>query len=370
MGTKRANGEGTIYQLPNGRWRVLLPYAKANGSMGRVSRKVKTRADARAVLDKLRGEVAAGVKMDTEQQTTGEFLLHWLEVEVQPNRAENTHKSYQNAVTKHLNPRIGNIKLKKLTASMISAALARMLTEKVGSRTRQNCYIVLHAALAKAVEWSEIASNPCKKVTRPQTEREEIRPLTLAEVKQLISLVEGDKHDAFYQLAITTGMRQGELFGLHRDAINLSERKLVVRQQATEVWNNVRVKPPKTKASYRTIDLTDTVVQKLRDHFATLDAAGYTGQIAFPNEDGNYLRKGSFSRWSWTRLLKKAGITHRGFHHIRHTAATLMLNAGVPIQVVSRILGHSSPAVTLKIYAHVLPGLEGQARDRIGTLLS
>lgn len=370
MGTKRANGEGSIYPLPNGRWRVLFSYQKADGSTGRISRKVKTRAAARVVLDELRGESAAGATFENAQGTVGEFLDEWLKVAIVPNRAENTIVSYRGVIENHLKPQIGSVPKRKLTAKRIETAIAKMQELGTGARTRQHAFVVLKAALNKAEVWGEILYNPCRRVEKPQDEREEIRPFTREETQLFLTTVAGHRHEALYRLALTTGMRQGELFGLRRCSVNLTDRTIYIYEQATEVNGKISVKRLKTRASVRTINLTSETVASLVKHFAELDRLKMGDcDIVFPNEIAGYQRRHSFNRWSWQPMLKKAGLEHRGFHHTRHTCATLMLVDGIEAQVVARILGHASAATLLKMYAHVLPGREGHARDQIGKIL-
>ncbi len=362
---KRANGEGSIYRLPDGTWRVLFTFTKPDGTPGRLSRKRKTQAAAKAVLDKLKGDVEAGVDFQRAHQSTASFLERWLADAVKPNAAENTYESYRNAIQKHVVPRIGTIKLAQLSASQIQSMLGAMERDEVGERTRQNCYIVLRTALQHATKVNEIRGNPAAKLDKPTVSPPEIRPFTASQTKSILNHVTGQPDEFLYRLAATTGMREGELFGLHWDAVDLDAAKIRIVQQATEVNGHVRVKPPKSKASIRVIDITPGIVAGLRE----LKKRAKKNQIVFPGETGNYKRRGSFTRWSWNPTLKALKLEHRGFHHLRHTAVTLMLNQGVPIQVVSRIIGHSSPAVTAKIYAHVLPGLESMARDRMSQLL-
>ncbi len=369
MGTKRANGEGSIYPLPNGRWRVLFSYQKADGSAGRISRKVKTRAAARVVLDELRGESAAGATFENAAGTVGEFLDEWLKVAIVPNRAENTIVSYRGVIDNHLKPQIGIVPKRKLTAKKIETALAKMQELGTGARTRQHAFVVLKAALNKAEAWGEILYNPCRRVEKPQDEREEIRPFTRQESQHFLATAAGHKHEALYRLALTTGMRQGELFGLRRSSINLVDRTIYIYEQATEVNGRISVKTLKTRASVRTINITDETVASLEKHFVELKRLKIDGEIVFPNEDGGYQRRHSFNRWSWKLLLIKAGLEHRGFHHTRHTCATLMLVDGIEAQTVARILGHASAATLLKMYAHVLPGRESDARDQIAKIL-
>lgn len=176
-------------------------------------------------------------------------------------------------------------------------------------------------------------------------------------------------------MALTLGMRQGELFGLQWDAINFDAKTVHVYQQAIELDNGmVVVKKLKTRSSVRTLQLTDGVIQALREHRVNLSKARLKAgldenPIVFPSEEGTHLRRQSFRRWSWTPLLKSLKLQHRGFHHTRHTVATLLLIQGIEPQTVANILGHSSTAQLWKTYAKFVPGRDKVASDKIGAIM-
>lgn len=380
-GKRRTNGEGSIYQLPNGRWRVLVT-VQSGGKSVRVSRKVATRADARAVLDKLRSEYSSGLNVEGGRMPLSTWLAEWLRDTIKPNKAANTYESYRAAVSMHIcgvnvpgNEKkrdfdLGKVRVDKITPQAVKRWLAELMEHEVGARTRENAFVVLQAALQTAVESNYLIRNPCEAVERPAYEPSEASPFELLETKHLLRMVGGHKHEALYRIAIETGMRQGELFGLLWDNVDLKAKQLHVRQQATEVGGKLVIGKPKTKRSIRTLDLTPASLDALIRLKAQQLKAGEAGNpIVFPNQDGGYLRKGSFNRWSWKPLLIQAELGHRGFHQMRHTAATLMLKAGIPINVVSETLGHSSATVTLKIYAHVLGSMRQSATAAMAQLL-
>jgi len=377
---RRGSGEGSVYQIANGKWRASLTISFENGKANRKHRIRDTRADAVAALNEMKKQLESGTVPVVAPKpevvikpvlTVADFLLDWFKTSVVNKREENTVLSYQNAIKKHLIPRLGHVELSKLEIKTVEDALSAMVVGDAGRRTAQNCFTVLKAALAKAVKWEMSAVNVCLDVDKPTAKRKDIFPFTLEESKRLVDSVAGHIRDeALYRLAITTGLRSGEIFGLHRDAFDLEKKTVRIYQQATEVWGNLRVKALKTKYSIRTIDLPETVIAAVRKQLDWLDTHGKPDcQIVFPNENGGYLRRGTFSRWSWNKKLQALKLKHRGFHHLRHTAATLMLANGVEVAVVTEILGHSSQAVTLTLYGHVLPGRKSRASDTMGGLL-
>lgn len=379
-GKRRTNGEGTIYQLPNGRWRVQITVQRGGKSV-RISRKVKTRADARSVLDKLRNDHAGGLNLDGGQMLLSAWLKEWLRDTVKPNRAANTYESYRHSTEAYISGvsvcgsdkkrdlDLGKMPLSKLTPQAVKRWLAELLEHNVGGRTRENAYVVLKRALQVAVESNLIPRNPCVAVDRPAHEPKDANPFELAEALALLEAAKGHKHEALYRLALENGLRQGELFGLLWENVDLKEKRIHIRQQATEVAGKLLVDKPKTKKSIRTLSLTDTAVAALVKHKAAqLKAGTVANPIVFPNEDGGYFRKGTFNRWSWAPLLKAAGLKKRGFHQLRHTYATLMIMRREPINVVSELLGHSSVNVTMSVYAHVLSSMRETATETVAKM--
>ena len=159
-------------------------------------------------------------------------------------------------------------------------------------------------------------------------------------------------------------MRQGELFGLHWADIDFEAMTARVERQAVESRGCVKIKPPKTKAGRRTLTLSAPVVSALSDRRRLAMAEGHAGSnFVFTNQRGGVVRRSNFGNRHWRKLLERLSLEHRGFHHCRHTAATLMLAGGVPLHVVSRVLGHSKPSITLDLYAHYIEADGGQAAD-------
>jgi integrase len=157
------------------------------------------------------------------------------------------------------------------------------------------------------------------------------------------------------QLAITTGMRQGELFGLEWRRIEFSASRLRVEQAVAEVNGVLHIRKPKTKRGLRTINLTPDTLAALDAHRTLILKRGRAASaLVFPAIEGGPQSRINFGHRFWRPLLTRTELDYRGAHNLRHTYATIALGAGVPVHVVSQIMGHSKPSITHDIYAHVL----------------
>ena len=182
----------------------------------------------------------------------------------------------------------------------------------------------------------------------------------------LLNEARGDRLEALYVLAVTTGMRRGELLGLKWSDIDLENATVSVRRTLTRTDNGKRVTlgDPKTKRSRRTIRLTPQAVEALRVHLEKqlqeMEALGdrYSDQgLVFTTEAGTPINPSNLRQRSLASLLKRAGLPHIRFHDLRHTCATLLLSKNVHPKFVQELLGHATIAITLDTYSHVLPGM-------------
>jgi integrase len=195
--------------------------------------------------------------------------------------------------------------------------------------------------------------------TPPRPVGKEIKPLSREQARALLEAARGDSLHAFYVLAVTTGMRNGELLALQWKDVDLEGRTLWVRRT---VFNGV-ISPSKTAAGNRTIRLTGLAIVELRER-RLARAKGHISEWVFPSRAGTPLSVHNVHNRSWKPLLKRTGLpASTRMHDLRHTCATLLLSRGVPVKVVSEMLGHGDVAITLGVYQSVLPDMqEGTAR--------
>jgi integrase len=223
--------------------------------------------------------------------------------------------------------------------------------------------------LKQAVRWNLIPRNPCDAVEPPRVGRKEMTAYTPEQVQQLLKAAEGHRLEALFVLAVTSGLRQGELFGLSWTDIDLDAGSVSVRRQLEELRGQFRLTEPKSAKSRRLVEIPRVAVEALRRHRARMGAEGHLDGPVFCDTHGGWLRKSNFLRQVFKPLLRRAGLPEARFHDLRHTHATLLLAQGVHPKVVQERLGHSQISLTMDTYSQVLPTLQREAAEKLDDLL-
>jgi integrase len=236
----------------------------------------------------------------------------------------------------------------------------------------------LHRALEDALRMGLVQRNVAELVKAPRKSTREMRPLSRAEARRFLDAVCGDRFEALYVLALSTGMREGELLGLRWQDVDIAKRTLQVRMNVQETLGRYILAETKTDHSRRNIGLTRPAVAALQSHREQQqqirkemgEAYNPSLDLIFPNGFGTIMIPHNITKRSFKRYLVKAGLSRDiRFHDLRHTAATLLLAAGVNVKVVSEMLGHADISITLRIYAHVLPHMQQSAVTTMEGLL-
>jgi integrase len=231
-------------------------------------------------------------------------------------------------------------------------------------------------AFGEAENNEYIPSNPVKKVRIPVNKSREIEPLTIEEVKRLLETYRDTPSSARLHIALLCGLRQGEALGLRWRDIDLENGVLEVRNQIQMIDGKLQLTGLKTERSRRSLVLTLGTVESLKKHKEIIkqirNAYGMDWQendLVFPSIDGSP-KQATIDFNDWKRALRLCGIKSRRLHDARHTAATLMYDQGVGIEVISRALGHSSSAITSKLYVHSAIAPLRVAAEKIQTLIA
>lgn len=329
MTKRRGNGEGSVYRRKDGR--CVGEYEDANGKRRYIS--CKTKAEVRAKLRKLLADRDEGIAYDSENLTVGDYLDRWLGA-VKGSVRDRTWRRHEEVVRLHLKPTIGGVKLDKLNALQFQTMYSQKLNAGLSERSVEIIHAALHKALKQAVRWSLVPRNVAEAVTLPRPPKREITPLTHQQLRALLEAGRNDKLYALWELACTTGMRNGELLAVKWRDIDLVEGTLQVKRTVFDG----KVSPPKTASGRRTIRLSKLAIAALRQH-RTNAAEQQTSEWVFGSQAGTPISVHNLHNRSWKPLLERAGLpASTRMHDLRHSAATLLLSKGVAVKVVSEML--------------------------------
>lgn len=366
---KRPDNDGTVYfHASKKRWVAAL---KINGR--RVERTARTERLATAILRDLHRQREAAEPVPMDRQTVAQFLESWRQDRRLQGGAISTF-SRQGSLIRHNTGKIADIPLAKVTAQDLQALYSDRLAAGQARSTVALLHRVLHAAFKQAVELGAIPTNPAARVRGPRIPRGRKITLKANEARAFLAAARGDRYEALYVLALTTGMRQGEMLGLRWRSVDLDTATVQVVESMSYVDRAVVWSDSKNDRSRRQISLSAIAVAALRSHRARqaeerLRADAWEdNDLVFCSPAGKPLRKDAIVRQSFNRLLKAAGVPLITFHQLRHTCATLLLEKGIHPKVVSDMLGHSSIAMTLDLYSHVIKSMHDIAASAMDDL--
>lgn len=367
MARHRGRNEGTIFKRKDGRWVGKIRFTPGQ-------RKEFYGSTRREVAEKLTTALKAvqdGMPLSPERLTFGNFVITWLG-DVKSTLRPRTHERYESLLRLHAVPVLGRVKLNKVAPDMLQRLYTARLEAGLAPSTVAQLHRVLHRMLDHALRWGLTSRNPVALVRPPRVPRQEMRILEGDQAAALLKTVSFERLEAVYVLALHTGMRQGELFGLRWDAVDLVTGNLRVETALQWMRDGWQLVEPKTASSRRTIPLNSSVIAALRRHRSRqsqealrLGPAWQDTGLVFANRAGGPLSPQNFVRREFYPALSKAGLERITFHQLRHTAGSLAIAAGVPIPQVSRLLGHADSVVTMRIYAHALPSREREATDAL-----
>ncbi len=311
-------------------------------------------------------EASAGKALTMER-----FLLdHWLPAartgatKSGAPRRPSTVAQYETVVNSWLVPFLGSRRLVALTPRDIETALRDLRDgggkggRPVGDRSVQMAYVVLRMALAYALRTGMVTRNVAEQVDRPGAKAAEMSAWTADEARSFLAKVRADPFYPVWLLALTRGLRRAELAGLRWQDVDLDSGSLAIASTRVAINGKARTSDPKTAAGRRTITLDPTLVAALRDHrrqqvaqrLAWGEAWTDCG-LVFVRDDGAPLSPESITQ-RWQRTVRRVGARPIRLHDARHTCASLLLASGVPVKVVSELLGHADVTITLSVYQH------------------
>jgi integrase len=376
---RRARGEGSLHKRNDGRW--VGSFITEEGK--RITVYGKSQQEALEKLRKAQYDYQQGLLATGPRQSLAQYLEHWLEEVHKPAVKLTTYAKYRRVIDKHILPEIGHLQLRKLTPEHLERLYARKTREGLSASMVRHIHVILHEALEQAVRKRYLAQNVSDLVgDLPRIKRREAKIITREQAQLLIAAAKGTQLETIVILAITTGMRHGEIIGLQWLDINVDERCLSIRRTVTRLSGvkdrfagHFEVTSPKTEGGQRTIMLASVVMQALKEQQVRQEAArlkaGEKWQehgLVFCNTYGSYLNPDALLA-QFHRLLEHAGLPRMRLHDLRHSAATILLGKGAHPKLVQELLGHSSIDITMDIYSHVIPSMQHDLMEKWDTFL-
>ncbi len=377
--------KGHIYRRSATNWKLILELGRdSNGKRQQKSSTIHgTKKDAERELTRLIHELETGGYCEPTRLLVSEYLERWLADYAKPKVSAKTFERYESICRQHLIPALGHHKLVKLQPWHIQKAYADALLggRKDGKEGGLSRLTVLHhhrvlkCALHQAVQLRLLYYSPTDRVQPPRAEPHEMRALDEEQTARLLQMTRNTELYVPILLAVSTGLRRGELLALRWQDVSLADGTLTVRQ-ATEQTREFGIgfKQPKSVKGRRKVPLPSVLVEALKKYHTDqtrhrMATAGYVdNDLVFAGPKGAVWNPRTFSS-SFFRLVKKAGLPGVRFHDLRHSHASQLLLHGIHPKVVSERLGHSTVGITLDTYSHVLPGLQEEAAECVDAAL-
>lgn len=379
---KRANGEGSVTKLADGRWLARRLVLRPDGTYTRLKAEAKTRAQAVARLAVKVAAVEAGAT-SAKPPLLREYLATWYSDTFAPNADPGSTRTYRSLIDHQIVPYLGARRLDELAIPRLASPKFRTWLADLGRaglspKTISMARSVLRQALDQAVEDGVIAHHALtRRIKGPPVPKSAGKPLSVEQARQVLDAARGERLELGIRLALGLGLRSAEVCGLRRDNIDLDGGWLTVAGQACYtpgrgVWWKPKLK---TAGSRRKLKLPAVLVGAIRWHGERQKGEravmGWepTEYVFTSSKTGELLNPDTLYQ-NWRRIATAAGLEGFRLHDLRHSAATFLLAEGVSIKKVQQVLGHSRAATTLDVYGHLLPGDDNDATDRIARLLA
>ena len=374
---------GNITRRGKSSWRIKFDLGRDQATGQRQIRFVTVRGkrqDAEKELTRLLTASDGGTLVDPSKVTVAECLRSWLDGPT--DLAGKTLERYKQLADQQIIPHLGTVQLQKLRPAQVQDWHSTLLQrggkggKPLSARTVGHAHRVLHRALERAVTAEAVSRNVAHAIEPPKVEAEEVEALATGQMAAVLSKLAGNALYVIVTVALSTGMRRGELLALRWSDINLDGAALRVERSLEETKAGLKFKAPKTRHGRRTISLPASAVDALRSHRkAQMEmrlALGMgrpdTDALVFGRPDGAPMSPDNLSR-DWRRAVKALKLPEVMFHALRHSHASALISSGLDVLTVSRRLGHGTPVVTLTTYAHLFEKTDQTAAKAIEAAL-
>lgn len=371
-------------------YRLVVPGEPgADGKRKRYTKTVKCKNDKEAAkqLALFVAAIENGDYFEPSKLTFHQFAQKWFDEYAKPNLAPKTVHRYKEMMNSRIMAELGHLKLDKIKPlhlvefyNKLRQDGARLDGKKGGlsPQTIRHHHRLIHTMLETAVKWELIKSNPADNVPPPKVKKQEAKFLEEDEVHALLEALKEAplKYQVAILLTLSAGLREGELMGLRWENVDFNENTIRIIQASQHIPGmGTFIKDPKNDTSKRTIKIPSTVMDLLKQYeieqsknklkFGELyNDTGYV----FVQFNGELMNTYSPSKW-FREFLKRNNLKHITFHQLRHTSASLLVNAGLDIGAISKRLGHSNKSTTLNIYSHALKSADEAAAEKMEAMM-
>ena len=365
---------GSIRGRGKATWELTIDLGRgASGKRRRKFVNVKgTKAQAQLKLREMLTSLDRGIPVSSSKILFSDWLSRWFAEYVVLKTRQRSQERYEGLIRNHIVPSLGHIELAKVTPTAIQELEARLLAHGMAPKGVAGVHGVISGAFKYALRMEMVWRNPAKAVSPPTTARKEVEPPVISSVKGILNLAERDQHPLFacLHLIAYSGLRRGEALGLRHQDLDLELGTIsIVQTISRSVEKGIIIEPTKTAAGRRVIDIDDITVNILRAHIGRqllygmeLGDTYQDNGLVFPGSLGELLNPMKLTR-AFQGLAKKQGIDGAKLHNLRHFHASVMLQSGASLLLVSRRLGHASISTTGDVYGHLLPGWQKEAAN-------
>lgn len=369
---EKSTKKGKAYQLV-----VEFPIDRITGKRNRKYFTIHdTKKRAIQKLNDLIYEYSHGTYVEPSKHTVNTFMKEFMSTYVIPNTSPTTYESYQKIIDRYIKPILGHMPLEDLTPIMIqkwvnSLSNGDYINSKgaLKPQTVKNIFLRLSSAMDKAVELKLITESPCKYTQLPKLVKYNANIFNDAELKKFLNAIKGHELETPMMILLMLGLRRGEAIALRWKCIDWDNKTINITESMVQTSKDTNyIKAPKSKAGIRSIVMPKHLYEYLKAEYDTLKKL----DKHFSEDDFIIHKKGSKEPYKpntlyqkFKRFLKQNNLEDIRLHDLRHTTATVMLNAQISPKVAQQVLGHSTVSVTLDTYSHVLKSVQVDAADKI-----
>lgn len=356
------------------KWYYSFSYKEGNKHKKKLKRGFKTKKEAEAAMIEAKDAMNKGTYIEPSKTPYKEFMESWLK-DKKTNVKKSTYSNYEYLVEKFIDENLGDIELQKITPRDIQSLYNDLKeSNRLSSENIRKIHTIINDSLNKAYKWGMISKNPASLVDAPKVIKKEVEVWNQEEINCFLKHAKSSRYYHAFLLALTTGMRQGEILGLRWKDIDEENQTISIVQTLSHKGQELSV-GAKTESSNRHISIdSQTLMQILKvkpkqkeEMMLNRPVYNDSNDLVVRTSTGAPLSPRNLLRTFYS-IIKKAGVKNIRFHDLRHTHASLLLKQGVNPKIVSERLGHANVRITLDTYSHLLPNLQKDTANEFGKM--